>query len=103
MARGKKLVWRETEGGCFECTSHTSVRKFRKCESTRIRKNGKLLYLHRFIFEEMFGPIPEGLVIRHKCDNSKCINPEHMEVGTQKDNVHDAISRGRHNFWGRVL
>jgi hypothetical protein len=101
---GKKLEWIETEKGCFECTSHKANRTHKGSgyKSIRIRKNGVLVYLHRFIFEEMHGPIPEGLIIRHKCDNGFCINPEHMELGTQKDNVHDMLKRGRANCFGRM-
>lgn len=40
-------------------------------------------------------PVPEGQVVRHKCDNAACINPEHLELGTQEQNVRDAIERGR--------
>jgi hypothetical protein len=36
-----------------------------------------------------------GLVVRHRCDNPRCINPEHLEIGTQLDNVRDCIERGR--------
>lgn len=39
--------------------------------------------------------IPEGLMVCHHCDNPQCINPHHLYAGTAKDNVHDAISRGR--------
>ncbi|MGE6580362.1 HNH endonuclease [Vreelandella aquamarina] len=37
----------------------------------------------------------DGFVVRHKCDNPKCINPEHLELGTQADNIADMHSRGR--------
>ena len=44
---------------------------------------------HRTAYELYKGPIPEGLVVRHKCNNRKCVNPDHLEVGTMKDNVAD--------------
>lgn len=53
---------------------------------------------HRLSYLAFNGDIPEGLVVRHKCDNKCCVNPEHLEVGTQKDNVQDAIKRGRFSY-----
>ena len=38
----------------------------------------------------------EGKVVRHKCDNPKCERPDHLEIGTQSDNIRDAVERGRH-------
>lgn len=37
----------------------------------------------------------DGQVIRHKCDNTRCVNPEHLEIGTQQDNIRDTRIRGR--------
>lgn len=50
---------------------------------------------HRVVFEAAWGPIPAGHVIRHKCDNPRCINPAHLESGTPADNVRDMWDRGR--------
>lgn len=47
----------------------------------------KLVYAHRLAWELMIGPIPKGLVIDHLCRNHSCVNPDHMEVVTIKENV----------------
>lgn len=56
---------------------------------------------HRFSYKQYVGEIPEGFVVRHKCDNPSCVNPYHLELGTDKDNVHDCIKRGRFNAYGK--
>lgn len=50
---------------------------------------------HRISYELTVGPIPAGMVIMHKCDNRKCVNPNHLCLGTQKENIHDMIAKGR--------
>jgi hypothetical protein len=44
------------------------------------------------------GPIPKGLIVRHKCDVPACCNPDHLILGTQKQNIRDGIERGRQRF-----
>jgi HNH endonuclease len=50
---------------------------------------------HRVAYEISRGPIPDGMVVRHSCDNPLCCNPFHLNPGTHKDNTGDAIKRGR--------
>lgn len=86
----KKLDFIVTESGCFECTTHKKL----STGYYLMMYNHKRTSLHRYVYEEMFGEIPEGMVVRHKCDNRGCINPEHLELGTHKDNSRDMIERG---------
>ena len=53
---------------------------------------------HRYAYEYYKEPIPKGFIIRHTCDNPACVNPEHLLVGTHKDNTNDMLIRGRHSF-----
>ena len=52
--------------------------------------------LHRGVWEAHNAePIPEGMVILHTCDNPACMNPEHLVLGSQQENVEDMISKDR--------
>lgn len=88
---GKEVILEKRENGCIECISHCKD----DCGYTRIKVNGKHERLFRYIYEQKYGKIPKGMVIRHKCDNPSCCNIEHLEIGTPYDNVQDMIKRGR--------
>jgi predicted XRE-type DNA-binding protein len=53
------------------------------------------LLAHRVVWERTHGLIPAGMVVRHRCDNPPCINVDHLELGTQAENMNDAASRLR--------
>lgn len=52
--------------------------------------NGKYWTTHRYVYTKTFGEIPVDLVVRHKCHNTKCCNPDHLLIGTQKENWNDS-------------
>lgn len=50
---------------------------------------------HRISYAAFVGPIPHGLHVLHRCDNRRCINPDHLFLGTNYDNIKDMMSKGR--------
>ncbi len=61
-----------------------------------IEVNGRRIYrAHRVSWEMFFGTIPPGMLVLHRCDRRMCVNPYHLFVGTQSDNIRDAIRKGR--------
>lgn len=60
-----------------------------------VRHNGRNTSAHRLAWILANGPIPEGLHVCHRCDNPPCCNPEHLFIGTRKDNMQDCLAKGR--------
>jgi hypothetical protein len=83
---------------CHIITSHSGS----DSERPKIRVDGKPIIISRYIWELNYGKIPDGFVIRHKCDNGLCININHLEIGTQFDNIKDKIERGRQPLGSKV-
>jgi len=72
----------ESPDGCWLWTGSPGVRGY-----GRIYLRGAAWQVHRLIYELFVGPIPEGLVLHHRCRNKRCCNPAHLKVVTQAENV----------------
>jgi HNH endonuclease len=63
------------------------------------RAAGKTYTAHRFSFFLAHGYLPPSTMdVMHTCDNKRCVNPDHLVVGTRKDNIHDYLDKGGHYF-----
>lgn len=66
-----------------------------------IKINKKYIGIHCYSYYLMKGDILENLQVLHKCDIRSCVNPEHLFLGTQEDNIHDCMSKDRGNYSAR--
>lgn len=90
--RFMKFVGEPDENGCRNWTGCLNSYGYGS-----FRDGTKRVGAHRFAYKLKHGPIPQGLCVRHRCDNRRCVEDSHLELGTNQDNVNDRMSRGRHN------
>lgn len=90
--RRHEKIERIPESGCWIWSGATNAKGYGVCGDGLV---------HRWMYRQTRGEIPDGLYVLHKCDIRPCCNPEHLYVGTQKDNVRDMDERGRANRIGQ--
>jgi hypothetical protein len=76
--------------GCWIWTGHRTVDGY-----GMFRVNGVCIRTHRAAYQFFRGPIPDGLHVLHRCDNPPCMNPEHLRLGSNADNIADRTAKGR--------
>ena len=82
----------DKETGCWNWSGCTNSKHY-----GQVRRNGRKVGAHRVFYEHHVGKVPKGFLILHRCDNPKCVNPEHLFLGTAKDNMDDMFDKGREN------
>src|SRR4051812_1749777 len=85
--RSKPITYTVTDQGCWDCTSHAP-----DCDGY---PRAKGMRIYRTFYQDRHGMLQRGTVLRHRCDNRMCVNPDHCLPGSHADNVQDRVQRGR--------
>lgn len=81
---------KKVHGGCWEWTGACSHNGYGTLSTSYPERRA-----HRYVWLTQHGPIPRGMLVLHKCDNRRCVNPSHLFLGTAKDNTRDMQAKGR--------
>jgi len=79
--------------GCWEWTAYKDARGYGS-----FNLNGRPIRAHQYSYQEAYGPVPQGLEIDHRCRNTGCVKPTHLEAVTHQEN----ISRGNAGINSRM-
>lgn len=63
-----------------------------------VSQHAKWSLAHRLSFKTFVDDIPDGMLVLHHCDTPRCVNPAHLYLGTQKENIHDMMRKGRRTW-----
>lgn len=82
--------------GCWEWTGGKQAKGY-----GYLFKRDEEKLTHRRVWAAIYGPIPDGLYVLHRCDNPPCFRPDHLFLGTKADNNRDMVEKGRHAYLKR--
>lgn len=86
-----KKVDKNGHSGCWEWTGGLNSHGYGEFWT----KDQGAVAAHRFAWKLKYGPVPSGLWVLHRCDKSRCVNPEHLFLGRNKENQIDSVQKGR--------
>lgn len=92
LRRFMKFVHHEPNSGCWIWAGNRNAREY-----GWFKYNGRQTKAHRWAARHIGGMAITDLLVCHRCDTPSCVNPEHLFVGTAKDNALDMVRKGRHN------
>jgi hypothetical protein len=95
MVHGRNIARSLEEKAMSDCirgTGSDNGKGYLIRRNPELRKNE---YCHRTAYRNAYGEIPKGAVVRHSCDNRWCVNPDHLSIGSNKDNTSDMYKRKR--------
>ena len=79
------------DNGCWEWVKSKTSHGY-----GNFRDADKIKMAHKESYKLFVGSVPKGIFVCHHCDNPSCINPDHLFLGTHKDNMMDMVNKGRH-------
>ena len=88
-------LYKKVESGCWEWKENFVSGGYGRTYIARIESCDRHVLAHRLSYMIHFGEIPKNMCVMHKCDNPRCVNPDHLMLGTKGDNNIDRASKGR--------